>query len=67
MIEITLNGKKTELNSDLSVQNLIDNLGIDTKKVAIECNLEIVPRSEYMSIIVENGDKLEIVHFIGGG
>jgi len=67
MIKITLNGEETEINSDLSVQNLIENLGIDVKKVAIERNLEIVSRSEYESVLLENGDKLEIVHFIGGG
>ena len=42
-------------------------LGLDPAKIAVERNLEIVPRSQYAQVIVGDGDRLEIVHFIGGG
>jgi len=51
----------------LSVSDLLFTLGLDTKKVAVERNEEIVPRSRYAEIWLASGDSLEIVHFIGGG
>ena len=46
---------------------LLTELGLDPAKIAVERNLEIVPRSQYGAVMVGEGDKLEIVHFIGGG
>ncbi len=51
----------------LTLSGLIAQLELDTRKVAVERNLEIVPRSAYDSTMLEAGDRLEIVHFIGGG
>jgi thiazole synthase/sulfur carrier protein len=51
----------------LSVSGLLIKLGLDTKKVAVERNEEIVPRSRYAETWLTSGDSLEIVHFIGGG
>tara|TARA_B100001939_G_scaffold201813_1_gene173429 strand:+ start:24360 stop:24572 length:213 start_codon:yes stop_codon:yes gene_type:complete len=67
LINIIINGDphKVEANQDLYC--LLENLGIDPSKVAVERNLEIVPRSTYQDVMIREGDKLEIVHFIGGG
>ena len=66
-MEITLNGKKFNLETGSNIVNLIDKLDLNADKLAIERNLEIVPKSKFAMTIIEEGDKLEIVHFIGGG
>ena len=66
-MEITLNGEKITLEKGSNIVNLIDKLDLDVDKLAIERNLEIVPKSKFAMTIIEEGDKLEIVHFIGGG
>src|SRR6201986_2455054 len=66
-VEITLNGEARQLDGPLSVRGLLISLGLDPAKIAVERNLEIVPRSTYDQVQVGNGDRLEIVHFIGGG
>ena len=66
-MEITLNGEKFTLEKGSNIVNLIDKLDLDVDKLAIERNLEIVPKSKFAMTIIEEGDKLEIVHFIGGG
>lgn len=67
VIEITLNGEKRRLDTGLTVGTLLANLEFDVRSVAIERNLEIVPRSKFDQTIIEDGDQLELVHFIGGG
>ncbi len=64
---ITLNGERYTLEQGTSVQKLIERLGLSPRKVAVERNLEIVPRSVYADTVVKDGDRIEIVHFIGGG
>ena len=66
-MEITLNGEKFTLETGSNIVNLIDKLNLDVDKLAIERNLEIVPKSKFAMTIIEEGDKLELVHFIGGG
>jgi thiazole synthase len=66
-VEITLNGETRRLDAPLSVRGLLESLGLDPAKIAVERNLEIVPRSTYDQVKVGPGDRLEIVHFIGGG
>ena len=66
-MEITLNGEKFTLETGSNIVNLIDKLDLNTDKLAIERNLEIVPKSKFAMTIIEEGDKLELVHFIGGG
>ncbi len=63
----TLNGENRRLEGALRVRELLRTRGLDASKVAVERNLEIVPRSRYDEIAIADGDKLEIVHFIGGG
>lgn len=67
MIQVTINGEPRELPSAMTLSGLLADLGLDGTKVALERNLEIVPKSSYGEVNVEAGDRLEIVHFIGGG
>ena len=67
MINIVINGEPRRLAAAHTVRELMAELGLDPSKVALERNREIVPRSEFDKVRVEDGDKLEIVHFIGGG
>ncbi|TDI67282.1 MAG: sulfur carrier protein ThiS [Alphaproteobacteria bacterium] len=64
---IIVNGEERAFSGDESVESLLAALGIDARKVAVELNLEIVPRSSYLDTRLNGGDRLEIVHFIGGG
>ncbi|GLQ07055.1 sulfur carrier protein ThiS [Sneathiella chinensis] len=66
-MKLTINGEVREYSASLTIQELLADLELDGSKVALERNLEIVPRSEYGSTRLEDGDTLEIVHFIGGG
>lgn len=66
-MRVQINGEAQRFNGPLSVRALLETLGLDARKIAVERNLEIVPRSAYGATEVEDGDRLEIVHFIGGG
>ncbi len=67
MIQVTINGEAKSLGAGLSVDAMLAELGLDKSKVALERNLEIVPRSLFAQTTITDGDALEIVHFIGGG
>jgi thiamine biosynthesis protein ThiS len=66
-LEITVNGEAREVPAAATVADLLARIGLDTRKVAVERNMEIVPRSAYAETALADGDALEIVHFIGGG
>ncbi|MGE5537225.1 MAG: sulfur carrier protein ThiS [Gemmatimonas sp.] len=66
-MHVTINGEARDLSESRSVEGLLADLGLDSRKVAVELNLEIVPKSAYGRTVVRDGDRLEIVHFIGGG
>ncbi len=66
-LNVTLNGEARALDAGLTVKAMLQSLGLDPAKIAVERNLEIVPRSAYDQIAVGDGDRFEIVHFIGGG
>jgi thiazole synthase len=66
-LNVTLNGEARQLPGATSIAGMLTGLGLDPAKIAVERNLAIVPRSTYGSVTVEEGDKFEIVHFIGGG
>src|SRR5690348_12592506 len=66
-LRVTINGEERQFTTPVTVQALLTQLGLEPKKIAVERNLEIVPRSRYAEITVTDGDRLEIVHFIGGG
>jgi thiazole synthase len=66
-LHLSLNGESREFSSPLTVAELLRQLELDPAKVAVERNLEIVPKSAYQRSDLSEGDRLEIVHFIGGG
>ena len=66
-IKIKVNGKLKAVNRNINLSILIKNLKIQLKKVAIEMNGEIVNKKKLNRIILKNNDRVEIVHFIGGG
>jgi thiamine biosynthesis protein ThiS len=66
-LRITVNGEVRTLPAPLPLSTFLAEAGLDLRKVAVERNEEIVPRSAYGTTLLEAGDQLEIVHFIGGG
>lgn len=66
-MHISVNGEQREFKGVADVAGLVAALGLDVRKVAVERNLEIVPRSTYASTPIADGDRIEIVTFIGGG
>ena len=67
MAKIQLNGKLYEINSGTNLNELLNNLKIQKNKVAIEVNGQIIDKNKYPNLILNKNDKVEIVHFIGGG
>jgi thiamine biosynthesis protein ThiS len=66
-MRIQLNGQDHPLPGPMSLETLVERLGLDKRKIAVERNLEIVPRSAYAATELGDGDRLEIVNFVGGG
>jgi thiamine biosynthesis protein ThiS len=66
-ISIVVNGEKREVRPGVMVADLLVPLGLDSGRVAIERNLEILPRPAWAQTPVEPGDRYEIVQFVGGG
>lgn len=64
---ITINGTRKEFSEKLLFSELLSQLGVDPRKVAVERNLNIVPRTTYAQTPVNDGDEIEIIKFIGGG
>lgn len=67
MLRVRINGRDHELESPVTVAQVIERLGWDARKIAVERNLEIVPRSAHGTTILADGDRLELVNFVGGG
>ena len=67
MARIQLNGKKIKIRSEITIFDLLKKFKLNNKKVAIEHNGIIVPKTSYKKKYLKSNDKLEIVHFIGGG
>ena len=67
MIQVTVNGAAQRFEQPLAVSALIEKMSLAGKKIAVERNGEIVPRSRHREILVEDGDRLEIVVAVGGG
>ena len=64
---ITLNGEPFEIDQPLTVAELLARLAIDPRRVAVEHNLEILRRNLFADTMVHDGDRIEIVNFVGGG
>ena len=67
MAKIQLNGRKVELNIKHSIASLLKKYKINSKKIAVELNGTIISRNKYKLTYLKNKDRIEIVHFIGGG
>jgi len=66
-VKLTVNGAPSEVPDGLTVRDLIAHLQLEGGPVAVERNLEVVPRAEHATVLLSDGDVLEIVHFVGGG
>mgnify|MGYP005741780977 CR=1 FL=1 len=66
-IKITVNGKQIQVITNFSLKNLITKLKMRLNKIAIELNKKIIDKNRISKIRLKKGDKIEIVHFIGGG
>jgi thiazole synthase len=66
-LSIRVNGEHKRVFGGMTVAEMVNSLGLDPLRVAVERNLEIVPRSLHADTPVADGDRIEIVHFIGGG
>ena len=64
---ITINGERHEIPDGLTVAAMLEHLGMKGNRVAIERNLDILPRANWRETQVQSGDSFEIVHFVGGG
>ena len=64
---IEVNGEQRELTAGTTVGELLGSLELSSQRVAVERNQRLVPRAEHQSTRLEPGDKVEIVHFVGGG
>jgi thiazole synthase len=67
MIRVRLNGKEREIESDLTVMDLLQSLKLNPHMVVVELNREILSRDVIGDVRVEEGDQVELVHFVGGG
>ncbi len=67
MITVSVNGAARQLVDNCSIAEMIEDLGYKGRRIALECNGDIVPRSQYAERVLNDGDKLEIVVAVGGG
>ena len=66
-LSVRINGEQRRVIAGSTIAALVAEIGLDPARVAVERNLEIVPRSTLATVTVEDGDAFEIVHFVGGG
>lgn len=66
-MQISINGEQKSINPGTTLAAFVKTLSGDPRGIAIERNLEIVPKSEHASVVLEDGDRLEVVQFVGGG
>jgi sulfur carrier protein len=66
-VEIVLNGEPRSLEAETDLAGLVDRLDLPSRRIAVELNGSVVRRSDWPATRVNDGDKLEVVHFVGGG
>lgn len=66
-MQVTINGEATEIPEDLDMSALIARLGLTDRRIAVEVNQELVPRSQFDAHRLHDGDRVEIIHAVGGG
>ncbi len=64
---VRLNGDERECREGATIADLVEELGLGKKRIAVEVNQDIIPREEYVRRGLKHGDEVEIVHFVGGG
>ena len=67
MMQITVNGQPTQLAPDTTLAQLLESMQLGEKRIAVECNQSVIPRSAHSTLRLTPGDAVEIVHAIGGG
>ena len=67
MIRLQVNGERREFDRDLTVSELLEELEVGAPAIAVEVNKDVVPRSEHGACVLRDGDRVEIVTFVGGG
>lgn len=66
-MKLLINGEDRNFDGPLSLQGLVEQLGMKADRVAVELNRDLVPRTQWLATSLADGDRLEIVHFVGGG
>jgi len=66
-MQVSINGEMRQLVDSCTVTQMLEELQIPATRVAVELNLEIVPKADFAERTLQDGDKIEIVHFVGGG
>lgn len=66
-MQITINGKQTDVKEAVTITQLLSDLKVDRQQVAVEQNLTIIPRSQFDTTLIKAGDTIELVEFVGGG
>lgn len=66
-MKVIVNGEERQIATGTSIRQLLDDLQIPQTRVAVEVNLEIAPKASYAERTLQDGDRIEIVHFVGGG
>ena len=66
-MKLIINGEEKEFDKELTIEELVKELGITSPNFAVAVGMDVIPKSEYSSYKLKDGDKVEIVHFVGGG
>jgi thiamine biosynthesis protein ThiS len=66
-VQVIVNDEPREVSAAATVADLVAGLGLGTRRIAVELNRNIVPRGEYAAVPLQDGDTVEIIHFVGGG
>ena len=66
-MQITVNGESRDVAPDTTVQSLVESFGLDGKTVVVQRNEDIVERGDYAATLLEDGDNLDLIRFVGGG
>jgi thiamine biosynthesis protein ThiS len=66
-MQITINGEKRELSENLTISEMLENLEFPAERIAVELNREVVRKKDWERIELNDADKIEIIHFVGGG
>jgi thiamine biosynthesis protein ThiS len=66
-VHFTVNGEQREAPGGSRLLAVLEELGVDVRRIAVERNREVVPRAEHAALVIEDGDSFEIVQFVGGG